>query len=404
MWSFGFFGYPLGHIHRFIPLAISLIPFLPRRPKTVVLDLRPLQCGYAGKGIGRYTRECAVRILALAERESAEARPRFRVFSLVRADSENPLPEMPALLAAPPSRRPWLWDQACLPLALLRHRVDVFHSFAALGPLPEVSFPALYGFRSIATVHDWHMFAPDAPDIDRHYRGTWRIRIQKRRLPKARRVVVDAEQIKIESMLTGGIDAGRIRVVPLGGDHLDAVEPGPWPMENFALSVGDAPTKNLPLAFAALSALRSRYVHLNWVIAGSRANVAARLAPALAGGGLPSWITVLENPSDAALKACYLKALCLLFPSRREGFGLPVLEAMRLGCPALASDLEPLRSLRGYAPALLPPDDPAPWSEAIRALLHFPDRRREHSEDGRRRAEAYTWDRTARALVDLYLE
>lgn len=383
-------------------MTLSLVSFL-RRPKTIVLDLRPLQCGYAGKGIGRYTYECVRRIQAAALREAAAPRPRFRVASLVRADRENPFPELPVLISAPPSGRPWLWDQTRLPWLLLRHRVNVFHNFAALGPLPEVSFPVLYGFRALATIYDWHMFAPDAPDIDRHYRETLRIRIQKKWLPKARRVVTISEQTKVDSILFGALNADRIRVIPLGGDHLDEVEAAPSGMENFVLSVGDTPTKGLPLAYAALAALRARFIHLNWVIIGSRPNVEARLAQA-APSPLPPWITIIENPSDATLKACYQNALCLLFPSRREGFGIPVLEAMRLGCPALVSDIEPLKSLRGYVPALLPPGDPAPWSEAIRKLLSFPADRQAHIADGKDRAQAYTWDKTAQALINLYLE
>jgi len=383
-------------------VTLSLVPFL-RRPKSIVLDVRPLQCGYAGKGIGRYTYECVRRIQAAALREASAPRPRFRVASLVRADRENPFPELPVLISAPPSRRPWLWDQTRLPWLLLWHRVNVFHNFAALGPLPEVSFPVLYGFRSLATVYDWHMFAPDAPDIDRHYRETWRIRIQKKWLPKARRVVAISEQTKVDSILFGALDADRISVIPLGGDHLDDVEAAPRGMENFVLSVGDTPTKGLPLAYAALASLRARFIHLNWVIIGSRSNAEARLAQ-VAPSPLPPWISIIENPSDAILKACYQNALCLLFPSAREGFGIPVLEAMRLGCPALVSDIEPLKSLRGYVPALLPPDDPAPWSEAIRKLLSFPADRQAHIADGQTRAQAYTWDKTAEALINLYLE
>jgi glycosyltransferase involved in cell wall biosynthesis len=379
------------------------IPFLPKRPKTIVLDLRPLQCGYAGKGLGRYTLECARRIHAAAVLEAAAARPRYRVFSLVRADRDNPLPEIPVLIAAPPARRPWLWDQAMLPWLLIRHRVGLFHSFVALGPLAEVSFPAIYAFRCLATLHDWHMFAPDAPELDRHYRETLRIRIQKRSLPKVRRIIVDAEQIKVETILmVEGISAERIRVVPLGGDHLDALEPAFWLKENYALSVGDTPTKNLPLAFAALASLRARFVHLNWVIVGSRANVEARLALP-PGEPFPPWITVVENPPDDVLKACYRNALCLLFPSLREGFGIPVLEAMRLGCPVLASDLEPLRSLLDYVPAMLPPGEPAPWADAIRNLLSFPAARQAHIAHGKERSKDFTWDKTARALIETYL-
>lgn len=383
------------------PFSTLLAPW--RRPKTIVLDLRPLQCGYAGKGVGRYTLECARRIQAAAHREAGEKRPRFQVSTLVRADRENPIPELPVLIAAPPVKRPWLWDQTVLPYLLFKHRVGLFHSFVAMGPLPEISYPAAFAFRTLATIHDWHMFAPDAPDIDQFYRATLRIRIQKRRLPKVRRLVAVSEQVKVDCIMLGGVNGDRVSVVPNGGDHFDAVESGSWQMENFVLSVGDAPTKNLPLIRDALTALRAKYVHLNWVIVGDRRNVEARLA-APGSETLPSWISVLENPSDAILKGCYQKALCLLFPSKREGFGIPALEAMRLGCPVLAADIEPLKSLVANPAALLPPDDPAPWTEAVRKLLFFPDTRKANIALGKARAADFPWDRTAEALVKLYLE
>ena len=383
------------------PFTTLLAPW--RRPKSIVLDLRPLQCGYAGKGIGRYTLECARRIQAAAHREAGEKRPRFQVSTLVRADRENPMPELPVLIAAPPVKRPWLWDQTVLPFLLIKRRVGLFHSFASMGPLDEISYPAAFAFRTVATVHDWHMFAPDAPDLDKFYRGTWRIRIQRNRLPKVRRLVVDSEQVKVDSIMQGAVNGERVRVVPLGCEHFDAVEAGAWQMENFVLSVGDTPTKNLPLIRDALTALRAKFIHLNWVIVGDHRNVEARLG-ATAAEPLPSWISVLENPSDIVLKGCYQKALCLLFPSSREGFGIPALEAMRLGCPVLAADIEPLKSLVGNPAALLPPGDPAPWTEAVRKLLFFPDTRKANIAHGRARAADFSWDRTAEALVKIYLE
>jgi glycosyltransferase involved in cell wall biosynthesis len=376
------------------------IPFL-NPTRTVILDLRPLQSGYAGKGIGRYTLEMARRMAAALNATSeAERGPRYRVFSLVIAGKEVPLPEIPVKIEAPDWKRMWLWDQAVLPFLLLRHGVYRFHNFVTLGPVDRVSFPRLFAFRGIATVHDWHMFHDDAPELDRFYRGTRRIALQKEALPKARHVVTNSEQIKVETIMRAGVDAGRIVVSGAGGDHLDDLTAEPWIMENFALSVGDSPNKNLGFARDVLALLRSRYIHLNWVIVGRRETILRELGPSQ--GGLPGWITVLENPPDGLLKACYRNALCLLFPSTREGFGIPVLEAMRAGCPVLANNIEPLKSLLDHAPSLVRPGVREDWCAALTRLLYSADLRKEAIEAGKKRAAQLTWDASAATVLELY--
>ncbi len=92
-------------------------------------------------------------------------------------------------------------------------------------------------------------------------------------------------------------------------------------------------------------------------------------------------------------------ATVALLPSRFEGFGLPLLEAMALGTPAVANDLPVFREVGGDLVHLVAATDGAAWAEAIRAVLALPDGvRREWAVRSRRAAAAWTWDRAASAL------
>ena len=88
----------------------------------------------------------------------------------------------------------------------------------------------------------------------------------------------------------------------------------------------------------------------------------------------------------------------LAYPSRYEGFGLPILEAMRCGVPVVAANSSSLPELVGQAGSLLDPLDEAAWAAAIGAILAAPDvaSRREASLA---QAARFSWDRTARETL-----
>jgi glycosyltransferase involved in cell wall biosynthesis len=94
--------------------------------------------------------------------------------------------------------------------------------------------------------------------------------------------------------------------------------------------------------------------------------------------------------------------VAVLVPSRKEGFGLPVLEAMAAGVPVLAADTPALRETGGEAARYLPVGDPGPWAEAIAELAEDPGGRAAAAEAGRRRAAGFSWERTARELARAY--
>jgi glycosyltransferase involved in cell wall biosynthesis len=95
-------------------------------------------------------------------------------------------------------------------------------------------------------------------------------------------------------------------------------------------------------------------------------------------------------------------AVGLTFPSRYEGFGAPVLEAMARGCPVVAADATALPEVVAEAGILVAPDQPEDWARAMRQLLDDPARRAELSRAGLARAAGYGWDRAARAQLDAW--
>jgi glycosyltransferase involved in cell wall biosynthesis len=132
-------------------------------------------------------------------------------------------------------------------------------------------------------------------------------------------------------------------------------------------------------------------------------NVAGDIDPAvLAGSGdvLPPNVRLLGRISDDDLAKALDSALCFVFPSRMEGFGLPAVEAMARGCPVILSDTASLPEIYGDAALYAPPDDDAAWIDGVLRLRDDPALRRAMSHKGRERARAYSW----RAIAEQYLE
>jgi glycosyltransferase involved in cell wall biosynthesis len=112
-------------------------------------------------------------------------------------------------------------------------------------------------------------------------------------------------------------------------------------------------------------------------------------------------VKILGRLADADLALIMSQALCLLFPSRIEGFGLPVVEAMSLGCPVITSTAPCLPEISGDAAMLLDPDDQDGWIEGVRMLESNPDLRAKMIQDGYEQARNYSWRKIALIYLQL---
>src|SRR5439155_23983655 len=108
--------------------------------------------------------------------------------------------------------------------------------------------------------------------------------------------------------------------------------------------------------------------------------------------GLERRVTFTGFVPDADLTRFYRIATCLVLPSRDEGFGLPVIEAMACGTPVVASRAGALPELVGDAGLLVAPDGTEELVAALGRLLGDPELRAELRERGLRRARAFSWE------------
>jgi glycosyltransferase involved in cell wall biosynthesis len=198
----------------------------------------------------------------------------------------------------------------------------------------------------------------------------------------------------------------KTQVIYNGIDHVSSIEADSGALGKFGLSpqsyvVALSNTqkhKNIPLLFEVFRQPARRDLKL--VLVGS----AAKEDFEELGLHPPDNALFCGSVSDAELRALYENALCLAFPSTTEGFGLPPLEAMLSGCPAIVAPRGALPEVCDDAALYADPAHPQAWSDALNLLQRDPAVRQSFVEKGQRRAGNFKWGTSARQLMALIEE
>lgn len=295
-------------------------------------------------------------------------------------------------LAAPLLYDAWLWTGRPRVESVLPD-VDVVHATTAI--------PCATRRPLVVTVHDL-AWRHDPSQFTR--RG---VHIFTRSLEVTRRradLVLCSSQATRDDCAEAGLDPDRLRVVPLGVEQVPVTHHDVQRVrdryrlpDEYLLFVGTVePRKNLGRLAAALARVADAPP---LVVAGAAGWGDAPTArdPSASGGGI-AFVGFVDEADKAAL---YAGAAALCYPSEREGFGLPVLEAMAQGTPVLTSRGTSTEEVAGGAAVLV---DPFDVDDISRGIVDVLARRGELSVAGRARAAAMTWDRTAQATLDAYRE
>lgn len=251
---------------------------------------------------------------------------------------------------------------------------------------------------SVATVHD--LEALDRPDLHPD-RAVAQQRAQLGSLDRVAVVIADSEATA-HALVRHRVDPDRICVAPLGVTPLPPAHPARLTgADRYVLCVGSlALRKGQDILIGAWGRLRPSGVAL--VLAGpdGHGSDAVRAALSAQRGGVD--IRLEGQVSDERLAALYRGAAVVCVPSRAEGFGLPVIEALAASVPVVATDLEAIREVAAGAAVLVRPDDEdalaAALEDALRGGPDEPDR----VARGVERASSFTWGACADATMLAY--
>ncbi len=289
---------------------------------------------------------------------------------------------------------------------LRRHPVDVLHV--------QYTAPPFAPCPLVATIHD--LAFEHLPETFK--RRSWmQLRLTVRATARrATQIITVSNYSRDDIVATYGIAPERITVTPeaaaphfarvTNSNELRRVREGYGIAKEYILSLCSIhPRKNLVRLIEAYTSLRqSRPVgeFPQLVLAGKRAWLDRETIRAAERNAGDRDIVFTGYVPDQELAALYSSAICFVYPSYFEGFGLPVLEAMQCGVPVIAGNRTSLPEVVGDAGALVDPFDERELATAIARVIDNPDYRAQLCVKGLKRAKFFSWTTTARLTLQVY--
>lgn len=300
------------------------------------------------------------------------------------------------------------WTQWRLPLDLYLHRPrpDVFfsptHYAPRFSPVPTVvsvmdlsylRFPELFNKSDLYQLKSWTAYS----------------------VKKAAKVLTISNSSKDDIIKEYKVSPDKVVTVYPGIKQGVTLEPKIYGMnqlqakykvsENYILFVGTLqPRKNITRLIEAFSKIKKHDTGIkdvDLVVIGKKGWLYEEILDAPKKYGVEDEVKFLEGVTDEELEVFYKHAQCYVLPSLYEGFGLPVLEAMKHGCPVITSNVSSMPEAGGDAALYVDPEDVDDIAQKIVKLVRDKALQNEMVEKGKKQVTKFSWDKAARETLDV---
>lgn len=318
---------------------------------------------------------------------------------------DNPLPSLPKedhhwkYKVIKPGK---LWTQWRLPLDLYFNnpKPDVFFSPSHYAPrfspvktvvsvmdLSYLYFPELFKKKDLLQLRAWTSYS----------------------VKNAKKVFTISNSSKNDIIREYNLPSGKVVVTHLGikeviktkNNNMDELKSKYGILGNYMLFVGTLqPRKNIRKLIEAFSRIKD----LDLVVVGKKGWLYEEILSAPKEFGVEDRVKFLENIGDDELPLFYKNAICFVFPSLYEGFGLPVLEAMNYDCPVITSNISSLPEAGGDACLYVDPENVDDITEKMKQLIKDKDLRKKLISKGREQVEKFSWEKTAKETLKVLEE
>lgn len=299
-----------------------------------------------------------------------------------------------------------MWTQFALPAKLfLGSKPDVFfspgHYAPRFSPVPSVisimdlaflNFPEYFTKKDLTQLKSWTSYS----------------------IKKAKAILTISESTKDDIIKLYGIPAEKIHVIYPGIKQTVTLTPHIFPMQelqtkyglskNYILFVGTLqPRKNIARLIEAFSLLlmkpEQKDSDLQLVIVGKKGWQYEEILAAPEKYGVKDRVKFLNFVPDEELTMLYQNAVCFAWPSLYEGFGLPILEAMKMNCPVITSNVSSLPEAGGDAAVYVDPKDVNDIAKKLEQVVSDEKLRRDMVEKGKKQVQKFSWEKSAREAL-----